>query len=166
MKGHQHIVSSCHFCVDDTKLLSGSYDCTVKLWVGGPGFGGTKTSRKLMPPLVESPPLLSPQTFEHPTDWRDLSEQSARSSSRGRAHPSVKPVERDEVSVAAVSLLIWKQWGQGWRPWDPGLTTFGWRLCLRPAWGLCAAWVSFSFEYSAPPTEMALWPGLGPVHEG
>ncbi|XP_010987437.1 WD repeat-containing protein 88 [Camelus dromedarius] len=32
MKGHQHIVSSCHFCVDDTKLLSGSYDCTVKLW--------------------------------------------------------------------------------------------------------------------------------------
>ncbi|XP_029781645.1 WD repeat-containing protein 88 [Suricata suricatta] len=32
MKGHRHIVSSCHFCVDDTKLLSGSYDCTVKLW--------------------------------------------------------------------------------------------------------------------------------------
>ncbi|XP_046538160.1 WD repeat-containing protein 88 [Equus quagga] len=32
MRGHKHIVSSCHFCVDDTKLLSGSYDCTVKLW--------------------------------------------------------------------------------------------------------------------------------------
>ncbi|XP_038385383.1 WD repeat-containing protein 88 isoform X3 [Canis lupus familiaris] len=32
MKGHQHIVTSCNFCVDDTKLLSGSYDCTVKLW--------------------------------------------------------------------------------------------------------------------------------------
>uniref|UniRef100_A0ABI7WZQ7 WD repeat domain 88 n=1 Tax=Felis catus TaxID=9685 RepID=A0ABI7WZQ7_FELCA len=32
MKGHSHIVSSCNFCVDDTKLLSGSYDCTVKLW--------------------------------------------------------------------------------------------------------------------------------------
>ncbi|XP_010847581.1 PREDICTED: WD repeat-containing protein 88 [Bison bison bison] len=32
MRGHEHIVSSCNFCVDDTKVLSGSYDCTVKLW--------------------------------------------------------------------------------------------------------------------------------------
>ncbi|XP_013377736.1 PREDICTED: WD repeat-containing protein 88 [Chinchilla lanigera] len=32
LKGHEHVVSSCHFCVNDTKLLSGSYDCTVKLW--------------------------------------------------------------------------------------------------------------------------------------
>ncbi|XP_003467206.1 WD repeat-containing protein 88 [Cavia porcellus] len=32
LRGHEHIVSSCHFCVNDTKLLSGSYDCTVKLW--------------------------------------------------------------------------------------------------------------------------------------
>nr|XP_051702677.1 WD repeat-containing protein 88 isoform X3 [Oryctolagus cuniculus] len=32
LSGHDHVVSSCHFCVDDTKLLSGSYDCTVKLW--------------------------------------------------------------------------------------------------------------------------------------
>ncbi|XP_054444776.1 WD repeat-containing protein 88 [Pteronotus mesoamericanus] len=32
LTGHQHIVNSCHFCVDDTKLLSGSYDGTVKLW--------------------------------------------------------------------------------------------------------------------------------------
>ncbi|KAB0401677.1 hypothetical protein E2I00_018018, partial [Balaenoptera physalus] len=56
MRGHQHIVSSCHFCVDDTKVLSGSYDCTVKLWVGGPVLGGTKMSHKLMSPLVESSP--------------------------------------------------------------------------------------------------------------
>nr|XP_020035300.1 WD repeat-containing protein 88 [Castor canadensis] len=32
LHGHEQAVSSCHFCVDDTKLLSGSYDCTVKLW--------------------------------------------------------------------------------------------------------------------------------------
>nr|XP_003937367.1 WD repeat-containing protein 88 [Saimiri boliviensis boliviensis] len=32
LSGHEHAVSTCHFCVDDTKLLSGSYDCTVKLW--------------------------------------------------------------------------------------------------------------------------------------
>ncbi|XP_036995017.2 WD repeat-containing protein 88 [Artibeus jamaicensis] len=32
LSGHQHTVSSCLFCVNDTKLLSGSYDCTVKLW--------------------------------------------------------------------------------------------------------------------------------------
>ncbi|XP_049643403.1 WD repeat-containing protein 88 [Suncus etruscus] len=32
LKGHQNVVSSCHFCVDDTKVLSGSYDCSVKLW--------------------------------------------------------------------------------------------------------------------------------------
>lgn len=30
-----------------------------------------------------------------------------------RAHTSVKPLEKDEVSVAAVRLLIWKQWEQG-----------------------------------------------------
>nr|XP_048304736.1 WD repeat-containing protein 88 isoform X2 [Myodes glareolus] len=29
---HDNIVSSCHFCVDDTRLLSSSYDCSVKLW--------------------------------------------------------------------------------------------------------------------------------------
>ena len=68
MRGHQHIVSSCHFCVDDTKVLSGSYDCTVKLWVGGPVLGGTKTSHKLMSPLVESSPVLSSQTFKDPKD--------------------------------------------------------------------------------------------------
>ncbi|XP_012665984.2 WD repeat-containing protein 88 [Otolemur garnettii] len=37
LRGHQHIVSSCHFCVDDTKLLSGSHDYTVKLWDAADG---------------------------------------------------------------------------------------------------------------------------------
>ncbi|XP_004704968.1 WD repeat-containing protein 88 [Echinops telfairi] len=32
LKDHVQVVSSCHFCVDDTKILSGSYDRTVKLW--------------------------------------------------------------------------------------------------------------------------------------
>ncbi|MBZ3885337.1 WD repeat-containing protein 88 [Sciurus carolinensis] len=32
LSGHEHVVSSCHFCVNDTKLLSSSYDRTVKLW--------------------------------------------------------------------------------------------------------------------------------------
>ncbi|XP_021024057.1 WD repeat-containing protein 88 isoform X2 [Mus caroli] len=30
--GHDHIVSSCHFCMNDTRFLSSSYDCSVKLW--------------------------------------------------------------------------------------------------------------------------------------
>ncbi|KAM6154340.1 LOW QUALITY PROTEIN: WD repeat-containing protein 88 [Erethizon dorsatum] len=32
LSGHERVVSSCHFCVNDTKLLSGSYDCIVKVW--------------------------------------------------------------------------------------------------------------------------------------
>ncbi|ERE60958.1 WD repeat-containing protein 5, partial [Cricetulus griseus] len=32
LKGHSHMVSSCHFCSNDTRLLSASYDCSVKLW--------------------------------------------------------------------------------------------------------------------------------------
>nr|XP_035974265.1 WD repeat-containing protein 88 [Halichoerus grypus] len=32
LRGHEDLVSSCNFCVDDTKLLSSSYDCTLKLW--------------------------------------------------------------------------------------------------------------------------------------
>nr|KAF6319022.1 WD repeat domain 88 [Pipistrellus kuhlii] len=32
LTGHQNLVSSCHFCVNDTKVLSSSFDYTVKLW--------------------------------------------------------------------------------------------------------------------------------------
>lgn len=33
LRGHSDTVSSCHFCCEDTKILSCSYDGTVKLWV-------------------------------------------------------------------------------------------------------------------------------------
>nr|XP_033796366.1 WD repeat-containing protein 88 isoform X2 [Geotrypetes seraphini] len=32
LRGNQDAVSSCHFCFDDTRILSSSYDATVKLW--------------------------------------------------------------------------------------------------------------------------------------
>jgi len=33
LRGHSDTVSSCHFCFEDTKILSCSCDRTVKLWV-------------------------------------------------------------------------------------------------------------------------------------
>ncbi|KAM6057661.1 LOW QUALITY PROTEIN: WD repeat-containing protein 88 [Chlamydotis macqueenii] len=33
LRGHSDTVSSCHFCFEDTKILSCSYDRRVKLWV-------------------------------------------------------------------------------------------------------------------------------------
>uniref|UniRef100_A0A8D2Q3S0 Uncharacterized protein n=1 Tax=Varanus komodoensis TaxID=61221 RepID=A0A8D2Q3S0_VARKO len=32
LKGHSDAVTSCHFCFEDTKVISASYDSTVKLW--------------------------------------------------------------------------------------------------------------------------------------
>ncbi|KAM6380932.1 LOW QUALITY PROTEIN: WD repeat-containing protein 88 [Pluvialis apricaria] len=32
LRGHSDAVSSCHFCFEDRKILSSSYDRTVKLW--------------------------------------------------------------------------------------------------------------------------------------
>ncbi|XP_074896180.1 WD repeat-containing protein 88-like [Buteo buteo] len=38
LRGHSDTVSSCHFCFEDTKILSCSYDRTVKLWDVEKGF--------------------------------------------------------------------------------------------------------------------------------
>ncbi|XP_013031900.3 WD repeat-containing protein 88 [Anser cygnoides] len=38
LRGHSDTVSSCHFCSEDTKILSCSYDRTVKLWDVAKGF--------------------------------------------------------------------------------------------------------------------------------
>ncbi|XP_074439064.1 WD repeat-containing protein 88 [Larus michahellis] len=38
LRGHSDTVSSCHFCFEDTKILSCSYDRTVKLWDVDRGF--------------------------------------------------------------------------------------------------------------------------------
>ncbi|XP_075366872.1 WD repeat-containing protein 88 [Mycteria americana] len=38
LRGHSDTVSSCHFCFEDTKILSCSYDRTAKLWDVEKGF--------------------------------------------------------------------------------------------------------------------------------
>ncbi|XP_046755607.1 WD repeat-containing protein 88 isoform X1 [Gallus gallus] len=38
LRGHSDTVSSCHFCCEDSKILSCSYDRTVKLWDVAKGF--------------------------------------------------------------------------------------------------------------------------------
>ncbi|XP_030676102.1 WD repeat-containing protein 88 [Nomascus leucogenys] len=53
LSGHEHAVSTCHFCVDDTKLLSGSYDCTVKLWDAADGSVVRDFEHRPKAPVVE-----------------------------------------------------------------------------------------------------------------
>eukprot|EP00063_Salmo_salar_P053472 XP_014028307.1 PREDICTED: WD repeat-containing protein 88-like isoform X1 [Salmo salar] len=36
LRGHTDAVTSCHFCFDDTKVLTSSHDKTATLWVGPP----------------------------------------------------------------------------------------------------------------------------------
>lgn len=95
--------------MNDTKLLSGSFDYTVKLWVGG----GSKASCQLMLPLVESSPLLKSRSQGSQGFGEDFLSKVQEGETKTRAHMSVKPLERDAVSVAAVRLLVWKQWEQG-----------------------------------------------------
>lgn len=150
MRGHKHIVSSCHFCVDDTKLLSGSYDCTVKLWVGGLGLGGTQTSRKLMSPLLErpSPGFPDAQGSQRPGE-AFLSKAQAGEARREFALLSGTGERAGWCSCCrAVDV---ETAGPGDRDhWTGSSPPFigGSQLCLGPTWGLCAVsspWVSFSF---------------------
>uniref|UniRef100_A0A2K6BCJ7 WD repeat domain 88 n=1 Tax=Macaca nemestrina TaxID=9545 RepID=A0A2K6BCJ7_MACNE len=53
LSGHEHAVSTCHFCVDDTKLLSGSHDCTVKLWDAVDGSVVRNFEHRPKAPVVE-----------------------------------------------------------------------------------------------------------------
>lgn len=143
MRGHEHIVSSCNFCVDDTKALSGSYDGTVKLWVGGPVLGGAKTSRKLMPPLMRFPQYWVPRHSRIPKIWRSLPEQSARRSSKMKAHSSVKSLR--EMKLVWLLSACWLR-NSGSRDGDHWT---GARQLLLEAvpeglWAVSSLWDAFS----------------------
>ncbi|XP_059007911.1 WD repeat-containing protein 88 [Mustela lutreola] len=53
LRGHKDLVSSCSFCVDDTKFLSCSHDSTLKLWDAVDGFVIRDFDHKPKAPVLE-----------------------------------------------------------------------------------------------------------------
>ncbi|KAM6325120.1 LOW QUALITY PROTEIN: WD repeat-containing protein 88 [Podargus strigoides] len=53
LRGHTDAVSTCHFCFEDTKILSCSYDRTVKLWDVEGGFPIQVFEEKHTAPISE-----------------------------------------------------------------------------------------------------------------
>uniref|UniRef100_A0A7N4NFG5 WD repeat domain 88 n=2 Tax=Sarcophilus harrisii TaxID=9305 RepID=A0A7N4NFG5_SARHA len=53
LKGHNQTVSSCHFCFEDTKILSSSYDKSVKIWDAVTGINIRSFENCHMGPISE-----------------------------------------------------------------------------------------------------------------
>ncbi|XP_021497998.2 WD repeat-containing protein 88 [Meriones unguiculatus] len=53
LAGHERIVSSCQFCMDDTRFVSGSYDCSVKLWDAAEGYVLSEFKPQPKAPVLE-----------------------------------------------------------------------------------------------------------------
>ncbi|XP_007669689.1 WD repeat-containing protein 88 isoform X2 [Ornithorhynchus anatinus] len=51
LKGHKHVVSSCHFCFEDNKIISSSFDRTVKLWDAATGVNINDFEEKHTAPI-------------------------------------------------------------------------------------------------------------------
>ncbi|XP_045564279.1 WD repeat-containing protein 88, partial [Salmo salar] len=66
LRGHADAVTSCHFCFDDTKVLTSSHDKTATLWVGPPNTSPPNTSPPNTSPPNTSPPNTSPPNTSPP----------------------------------------------------------------------------------------------------